>query len=114
MADMMDTLKGILGDGAEDKIKTALGALGGSSYGGDSSGGDSSDENTPAAPARINSDSLEYIMKLKGIADELSHPNDARSTLLMSLRPYMRDSRQKGIDNAIRLLNLSKFSGLFR
>lgn len=98
MADMMDTLKGLLGDGAEDKIKTALGALGGEH----------------SAPVMPDAGGLEYIAKLKGFADELSHPNDARSTLLMSLKPYMRGSRQKSIDNAVKLINLSKFTGLFR
>ena len=111
MADMMDTLKGLLGDGAEDKIKTALGALG------MDSSGSPPQNNTPNSSAelpQLNTQNLEYIMKLKNMANELSHPNDERSRLLMSLRPYMRNSRQKGIDNAIRLLNLTKFSGLFK
>lgn len=103
MADMMDTLKGILGDGAEDKIKTALGALGAQQ-----------ENNSAPKQNQLDAQSLEYIMKIKNIADELSNPNDARSQLLMSLRPYMRMSRQKGIDNAVRILNLTKFSGLFR
>lgn len=118
MADMMDTLKGLLGDNAGDKIKTALGALNAVSDSGSSKDDDSSgsSDNMPA-PVRnqqINDDSLEYIMKIKNIADELSNPSDARSNLLMSLRPYMRSTRQKGIDNAVRILNLTKFSGLFR
>lgn len=102
MADMMDTLKGILGDGAEDKIKTAMSAL-----------GNVQNNNNEPAP-QLNPESMEYIMKIKSIADELSNPNDARSQLLMSLRPYMRGSRQKSIDNAVRLLNLTKISSLFR
>ena len=104
MADMMDTLKGILGDGAEDKIKSAVSALSGGSTGGGAPGG---------AP-QITPENMEYIMKIKNLADELSHPNDARSQLLMSLKPYMRSERQKGIDNAVRILNLTKLSGLFR
>lgn len=98
----METLKGILGDGAEDKIKTALGAL---------SGGDAAPQRLPTA---VTPENMEYIMKIKNIADELSHPNDARSQLLMSLKPYMRSERQRGIDNAVRILNLSKLSGIFR
>lgn len=96
---MMDTLKGILGDGAEDKIKSAVSALSGGSQG---------------TPTQISPENMEYFMKIKSIADELSHPNDARSQLLMSLKPYMRTERQKGIDNAVRILNLTKLSGLFR
>lgn len=121
MADMMDTLKGLLGDNAEDKIKSALGALNAAGISGSDSDRGSSDNESDNKPAPVpaqnqqfNAENLEYIMKIKNIADELSHPSDARSNLLMSLRPYMRGSRQKGIDNAVRILNLTKFSGLFR
>ena len=112
----MDTLKGILGDDAEDKIKSALGALNAAGSSAQQENHDSKPDNKPAPVQnqQLNPENLEYIMKLKSIADELSHPSDARSNLLMSLRPYMRGSRQKGIDNAVRILNLTKFSGLFR
>ena len=120
----MDTLKGLLGDDAEEKIKSALSALNAAGSGGGDKPPeenhddkpDSKPDNKPAPVQnqQFNPENLEYMMKLKSIADELSHPNDARSNLLMSLRPYMRSSRQKGIDNAVRILNLTKFSGLFR
>lgn len=93
MADMMDTLKDLLGDNAEDKIKTVMDMLKGD--------GKSEDNN-----------SLD-LSKLQDIGNILSNPQDERSRLLLSLKPFMRSSRQKGIDSAIKLLTLSKFSGLF-
>lgn len=104
-ADMLDTLKGLLGDDAEDKIRTVLSSLG---------AGTASAE-TPATTEPenpINLETLEYITKLKSIAEEIGAGDDARSELLKSLRPFMRTERQQSIDTAIKLLNLSKFSGL--
>lgn len=114
----MDTLKSILGDDAEGKIQAAIGAL-------NTITDNRNDEKTeteevlPAStqpkPLPVSAgDSLGQIMKIKSLANDLSQPNDARSQLLMSLKPYMRSSRQKGIDDAIRLLNITKFSQLFK
>jgi len=108
--DMMSTLKGLLGDNAEEKIRSVLSALG------NNTPEDSSPEpQLPEdSPVSLNSDALESVGKLKSIIDDIGKPNDTRSNLLMSLRPYMRNERQKSIDSAIKLLNLSKISGLFR
>lgn len=97
MADAMDTLKNILGDDAEDKIKNMMNSF--------SSGGDNAQ----------NDDSAEYLMNIKNMVDGLSNSrNDPRSNLLMSLKPYMRQSRQRSIDSAVKLLNLTKLSKLFK
>lgn len=90
MADMMDTLKGILGDDAEDKIKSVMGSIG---SGEDNSG-------------------IDYISQVKNIMD--SGKNDPRSRLLMSLKPFMRTSRQRTIDSAIRLISLTQISELIK
>lgn len=96
----MDTLKSILGDGAEDKIKSVMDNLSGN-------GGSGVPDN--------NLQDMQYLMQMKDIVSKLtlSH-NDARANLLMSLKPYMSEGRQKSIDSAIRLLNISKLSGFFR
>lgn len=95
MADAMDTLKGILGDDAEDKIKNVM-----SQFSGSGSDTGSSDD---------------YLNEMKDVLERLgSSHSDPRANLLMSLRPYMSSNRQKSIDGAIRLLNLSKLSGLLK
>ena len=101
MADAMETLKGILGDDAEDKIKSVMGSL-------------SSNDGGNAISNIAGGNSLEYIMQMKDIIDKLGNSrDDPRSNLLLSLRPYMRTGRQRSIDSAVRLLNLTKLSAIF-
>lgn len=97
MADAMDTLKNLLGDDAEDKIKNVM-----SSFSSDGSGGGGGGDSMEVAQIR------EMINQLG------SSRSDPRSNLLMSLKPYMRESRRRSIDSAVRLLNLTKLSQLFR
>lgn len=98
MADAMDTLKSILGDDAEDKIKNVMSSL--------NSGGGAAD---------AGGDSLEYINQMKDIISRLGNAHDdPRSNLLMSLKPYMRSNRQRSIDSAVRMLNMTKLVRLFR
>lgn len=96
MADAMDTLKNLLGDNAEDKIKNVM-----SSFSGDS-------PNTAAAESAEVAQIREMINQLG------SSRNDPRSNLLMSLKPYMRETRRHSIDSAVKLLNLTKLSQLFK
>jgi hypothetical protein len=102
---MLGTLKGLLGDNAEEKIGMVMNAL-------------QKDNETPINVEDDiivnNNDSSQYISQIKNIIGQMSHANDSRSNLLMSLRPFMRKNRQKSIDNVIKILNLSKYSGLFK
>ncbi len=87
---MADALKELLGDDAEDKIKSVIGTLAG--------GSDSMDMGELSNIAKVLSD---------------TH-NDSRARLLESLKPYMRKNRQRSIDSAIRLLNVSKVAMLLK
>ena len=111
--DMMSTLKGLLGDNADEKIQSVLSALSNSNTGSSNTGSWSADSSdTPSENVSQNStqtststsnnsmpnvEALEYISKLKGMVDDMGRANDPRSTLLMSLKPYMRSGRQKSI-----------------
>ena len=102
MADAIDTLKNILGDDAEDKIKNVMSSLSSSS-----GEGNISDFN--------NADSINQIMQIKDIMQSLTmNRNDPRANLLMSLKPYMRSGRQRSIDSAVRLLGLGSITRLLR
>ena len=95
MSDAMDTLKNILGDDAEDKIRNVMSSF---------SSGDEENDN-----------SADYLLEMRDVVDRLSRSNsDPRSNLLLSLKPYMRDNRKKSIDSAVKLLNLTKLSKLFK
>ncbi len=94
MADAMDTLKNLLGDDAEDKIKNVMSSF----SGGDGDSGDSAE-----------------LMQIRDMINNFGKSsNDPRSNLLMSLKPYMRETRRHSIDSAVRLLNLTKLSKLIK
>ena len=95
--DILGTVKELLGDNAEDKIKAVLEGLNTSSDGMESS------ENTSVS---LPTDNIN-IDKIQNIVGSLTSANDSRSNLLMSLKPFMRNERQKSIDSAIKLLNLT-------
>lgn len=116
MSDMMSTLKGFLGDDAEDKIKNAMNMLSGSGILDSGNSGSGEKENLPQKSSNqpvLPPEGLEMIMQLKGMADKISTANDSRSNLLISLRPFMRSERQQSIDKMVRLINIGRFSGLF-
>lgn len=133
MADMMSTLKGFLGDDAEDKIKNAMNML---SQSGLLQNEQKNDRLQKAADALEDSieakvpehkkemsvnggmpgmtpEGTEMLMQLKGMVDKISSTNDSRSNLLMSLRPFMRSERRQSIDRMIKVINIGRFSGLF-
>ena len=114
MADMMSTLKGFLGEDADEKIKKAMEML-------SASGNSKGEEMDTVQPTSITSpmsnltpESIQLISQIKGIFDSISTTNDSRSELLMSLKPFVREERQRSIDKAIRLINIGRFSGIIR
>lgn len=108
MADMMDTLKELLGDNAEEKLGAVMGALNGS---GSESGGAAP---TPILPPS-GAISPDLLMQAQGLIKQLSSAGtDTRARLLLSLKPYMRQSRQTTIDSAIKLLNIARLSQFFK
>lgn len=100
----MDTLKGILGDNADEKIQSVLSGL---------QSGSGSEGVASALPASTDSGN-DYIEQIKNIVSQMGSANDTRSNLLLSLKPYMRAERRRSIDNAVKILNLTRFSGLFK
>ena len=112
MADMMDTLKGLLGDDADEKINTIMNAL--NKPDGDASSPSTAIENTSpisASPAI----SPELLLQAQGLLGQLtSAENDNRANLLLSLKPYMRSGRRDSIDSALKMLNIARLSQLFK
>ncbi len=107
-SDIFDSLKNLLGDDAEDKIRSVLSSLGGDAP----PPPEKPEQGAPQGLPSITPETLEYISLFKSIAEGLNCEDDSRSELLKSLRPFMRSERQQSIDTAIKLLKLSKFSGL--
>ncbi len=60
-----------------------------------------------------NNIDFETIMRIKSIMEELNNSNSQDSKLLYSLKPYLRKSRQKKLDQYINILKISQVSKLF-
>ena len=116
MADMMSTLKGFLGDDAEDKIKKAMELLSANQSPNPEAVQSEQKATLPATSSNpainLTPESLQMISQIKGMIDNISSTNDSRSELLRSLKPFVREERQRSIDKAIRLINIGRFSGI--
>ncbi|MBR2744706.1 MAG: hypothetical protein IKE01_05385 [Clostridia bacterium] len=52
---------------------------------------------------------INTILKLKTILDSMnSHKNDPRANLLLSLKPYLAESKKEKVDQYVKFLNLAK------
>lgn len=129
MADMMSTLKGFLGDNADEKIRGAMDMLKSSGMLDNSKKADSNfaeeledsiavSNNKPDSRQQNNfpqiaPEGLEMMGQIRSMFDQMTNSNDSRSNLLLSLKPFMRQERRQSIDRVTKLMNIARFSGLF-
>ena len=78
----------------------------------------SSNENSGTSNGSSSSGSsnidIETILKMKTIIDKMNNTkNDPRANLLLSLKPYLKDSRKDKVEQYIKLLNMSKVIDVF-
>lgn len=108
MSDMLDTLKGLLGDNADEKLDGIMKII-------NPDGASSPSVQTNESFNEQSEISPEMINMLKSAMSKMGNGiKDDRTKLLMSLKPYMGENRQSTIDSAIRMLNLSQFSEFFK
>ena len=74
--------------------------------------GDNNNGNNGSSTTNSDNNSgidMETLLKISSIINKLNNSqNDARSNLLLSLKPYLKDSRKSKLDQYIKLLNMSK------
>lgn len=69
----------------------------------------SSDEENKKSNSSSPEFDLNTILKIKNIMDSLNNSeNDARSNLLLSLKPYLTDKKKDKIDQYIKFLHFAK------
>lgn len=56
---------------------------------------------------------LETIMKVKAIMDKMNSKDDPRTKLLISLKPYLKDSRKNKVDQYIQFFKMSQVIDIF-
>lgn len=73
-------------------------------------------DNTKNKEASNNSSSIDFetILKMKSIIDKLDNTDDPRANLLLSLKPYLKDSRKSKVDQYIKLFGMSKILEAFK
>lgn len=60
-----------------------------------------------------NNIDMETIMKLKSVLDKVNTRDDPRSNLLLSLKPYLKESRKSKVEQYIQLFNMTKVLDIF-
>lgn len=75
--------------------------------------GNNSADNKTSSDSSSNID-FATIMRLKSIIENLNKSDDPRSNLLHSLKPYLRESRQKKVDQYANLFKLTQMSDIFK
>ena len=77
---------------------------------------ESHDTNNTSSSNSGNNLDLDFdtILKIKNIIEAFNKKDDAKSNLLYSLKPYLRESRQKKIDQYINLFKLSGITKLLK
>lgn len=56
---------------------------------------------------------INTIMKMKTIMEKMNNSSDARSNLLQSLKPYLRDEKKSKLDQYSKLLTMTNLMELF-
>ncbi len=51
---------------------------------------------------------IDMIFKFKKVFDEINRNDDPRKSLLISLKPYLKDKKKNKIDKYIQFLNIAK------
>ena len=56
---------------------------------------------------------MQTILKMKTVFDQMNKKDDPRSNLLLSLKPYLKESRKNKVEQYIQLFNISKVIDVF-
>lgn len=110
MSELFSKFSNMISEGnIPDEMKNILSSL--SSNGANSNEVDDKDNKKDEASSQID---FETIMKMKTIMEKMkSNGNDPRANLLLSLKPYLKESRKEKIDQYIKLFSMSKVIELF-
>lgn len=78
-----------------------------------SSNSSKNDEKNSSSEKATNNIDFETILKMKSVIEQLNNKDDPRANLLLSLKPYLKDSRKEKLDQYIQLLNISRVFDVF-
>lgn len=95
------------GEEGQQKIQNILQMFG---------GGDGMPDHPPGqATGGIDPENIEMMFRLQKIMSAMNTPKKSNQTqLLLSLKPFLKESRRKKVDHAMQLLNLSRVMEVLR
>lgn len=116
MSELMNKLNDMLGSDSSSDLKNLINQFtSNNSDNNSSNSSDSSNDNNNGDDSSNFNIDFETIMKIKTLMDAFnSKKDDPRANLLMSLKPYLKESRKNKIDQYIGLLNMSQVFELFK
>lgn len=112
MSELFSKFSNMVNEGnIPDEMKNILSSFTSNTSNTDSSENREDSENPSDASPNID---FETLLKMKTIMEKLnSNSKDPRSNLLLSLKPYLKDSRKEKIDQYIKLFGMSKVLEVF-
>lgn len=111
MSDLFNKFSNMVNEGnIPDEMKNILSSLSSNGSSGNSNSNDSSSTSSNSSNPSID---FETLMKIKSIMEKMNNNNDPRANLLLSLKPYLKESRKEKIDQYIKLFGMSKVLEMF-
>ena len=110
MSDMIKNFSQMLNEGnIPDNVKEIFNNLSNNSSNND----DKKDSNNTNFSDNSSGIDFETIMKMKSIMEKMNSKDDPRANLLLSLKPYLKESRKNKVEQYIKLFNMSKAFDVF-
>lgn len=116
MSEIFSKFSSMINEGnIPDEMKGILSSIssGNSSESGNNSSNNSGNDGSSSDNNSSPSIDFETIMKMKSIMEKMNTKDDPRANLLLSLKPYLKDSRKEKVDQYIKLFGMSKVLEVF-
>ncbi len=116
MSELFSKFSNMINEGnIPDEMKNILSSLSSNSSNNDSSNtsNSSSSNGSTSTSASDSSIDFETILKMKSMMDKMKNVNDPRANLLLSLKPYLKESRREKVDQYVKFLSMSKVLEFF-
>jgi len=103
---LLQNLMSMLGDNPSEKISSILDSL---------SANKENPKEEPSVPVSGGADllggmDLGSLMKIQNMVSSLGGESDDRSNLLAAIKPFLNDQRKPQVDQAVKLLKLTKLA----
>ncbi len=115
MSNIMNQINNIIKNNEiPDDIKNMINNFSSSSNNSNSTSNNSNNNSSEENTSSIPDIDINTILKMKQIMDSMnSNKDDPRTNLLMSLKPYLKESRKEKVDQYVKLFGLGKAFEVF-